>query len=212
MLVAGLAFCAAVLACMAGLTADQVDNEHGQNGIMCDGVSLPDGILFDLHAVVFLVLRRVAELHPLCKGHGVSLTDSVSFMTSMISHQVYVTNFAHSIYSVFTSSAGFFKQYVGIGWRYVYYTFTLLSVMQKVDHRVVLTDSTSSESAGVSLWQQSFPSHTWRLKASLLSRSTSASMACLAINLDIHAGEKPTPEAEMGKGAAVWTKSQWMRR
>lgn len=34
MLVCGTAFCAAVLACMAGLTAEQTGNENGRNGII----------------------------------------------------------------------------------------------------------------------------------------------------------------------------------
>ncbi|KAK7418775.1 hypothetical protein QQX98_003793 [Neonectria punicea] len=98
MLVGGTAFCAAVLATMAGLTADQTDNSLGRNGII---------------AMVFLFQI----------GYSSTWTPlSFSYCAEVLNFTIRAKGMG--IYSMFTSTAGFFNQYViplgleGIGWRF----------------------------------------------------------------------------------------------
>ncbi|GKT97547.1 hypothetical protein Ct61P_15397 [Colletotrichum tofieldiae] len=98
MLTAGTAFCAAVLACMAGLTADQTGNAVGRNGII---------------AMVFLFQM----------GYSSTWTPlSFSYCAEVLNFSIRAKGMA--FYCIFTSSAGFFNQYVipiglaGISWRF----------------------------------------------------------------------------------------------
>ncbi|EFW98607.1 phosphoribosyl diphosphate synthase isoform 4 [Grosmannia clavigera kw1407] len=98
MLVGGTAFCAAVLACMAGLTADQTDNENGRNGII---------------AMVFLFQV----------GYSSTWTPlSFSYCAEVLNFTIRARGMA--FYNIFTSSTGFFNQYVipiglaNIKWRF----------------------------------------------------------------------------------------------
>ncbi|KAH7157379.1 general substrate transporter [Dactylonectria estremocensis] len=98
MLVGGTAFCAAVLATMAGLTADQTDNAIGRNAII---------------AMVFLFQI----------GYSSTWTPlSFSYCAEILNFTIRAKGMG--LYSTFTSTAGFFNQYVipiglkGIGWRF----------------------------------------------------------------------------------------------
>ncbi|KAF2648240.1 general substrate transporter [Lophiostoma macrostomum CBS 122681] len=98
MLVAGSAFCAAVLACMAGLTAAQTGNPAGRSGII---------------AMVFLFQM----------GYSSTWTPlSFSYCAEVLNFTIRAKGMG--FYSVFTSAAGFFNQYLiplglkGIGWRF----------------------------------------------------------------------------------------------
>ncbi|KAH7000945.1 general substrate transporter [Ilyonectria destructans] len=98
MLVCGTSFCAAVLATMAGLTADQTDNALGRNGII---------------AMVFLFQI----------GYSSTWTPlSFSYCAEILNFTIRAKGMG--VYSMFTSTAGFFNQYVipiglaGIGWRF----------------------------------------------------------------------------------------------
>ncbi|CAH0028748.1 unnamed protein product [Clonostachys rhizophaga] len=98
MLVGGTSFCALVLACMAGLTATQTGNEMGRNGII---------------AMVFLFQI----------GYSSTWTPlSFSYCAEVLNFTIRARGMG--FYSVITSSAGFFNQYVipigltGIGWRF----------------------------------------------------------------------------------------------
>ncbi|KAH8897183.1 general substrate transporter [Thozetella sp. PMI_491] len=98
MLVAGTSFCAAVLACMAGLTANQTGNEGGRNGII---------------AMIFLFQF----------GYSSTWTPlSFSYCAEVLNFTIRAKGMG--FYSAITSTAGFFNQYVipigldGIGWRF----------------------------------------------------------------------------------------------
>ncbi|KAM5344119.1 hypothetical protein ACJ41O_012656 [Fusarium nematophilum] len=98
MLVAGTTFCAAVLATTAGLTAQQSGNSDGRNGII---------------AMIFLFQI----------GYSSTWTPlSFSYCAEILNFTIRAKGMA--FYSIFTSSAGFFNQYVipiglaGIGWRF----------------------------------------------------------------------------------------------
>jgi hypothetical protein len=118
-----------------------------------------------------------------------------------------------SIYSVFTSSAGFFNQYVipigldGIGWRYVspslstYFISTESVLTTRLDRFYIVgvcwnvfmatvIGFTYLETKGLTLEQ-------------IDQRFNGVPRDQLGDILDIHAGEKPISEAEMGKRAAV---------
>ncbi|RSL59541.1 hypothetical protein CEP54_007250 [Fusarium duplospermum] len=98
MLVAGSTFCAAVLATMAGLTARETDNSVGRNGIIAMVYLFQIGYSSTWTPLSFSYCAEILNFTIRAKGMG--------------------------IYSVFTSSAGFFNQYViplglsGIGWRF----------------------------------------------------------------------------------------------
>ncbi|KAG4435625.1 hypothetical protein IFR05_008900 [Cadophora sp. M221] len=98
MLVGGTVFCAAVLACMAGLTAQQTDNAAGRNAII---------------AMVFLFQM----------GYSSTWTPlSFSYCAEVLNFTIRAKGMA--FYNIFTSSAGFINQYVipiglaNTGWRF----------------------------------------------------------------------------------------------
>ncbi|KAK0103708.1 hypothetical protein ONS95_005715 [Cadophora gregata] len=98
MLVGGTLFCAAVLACMAGLTAQQTDNPAGRNAII---------------SMVFLFQM----------GYSSTWTPlSFSYCAEVLNFTIRAKGMA--FYNIFTSSAGFINQYVisiglaNIGWRF----------------------------------------------------------------------------------------------
>lgn len=97
MLTGGAVFCMGVLGCMAGLTAEQTGNAAGRNGII---------------AMVFLFQM----------GYSSTWTPlSFSYCAEVLNFTIRAKGMA--FYNIFTSSAGFFNQYViplglaGIGWR-----------------------------------------------------------------------------------------------
>uniref|UniRef100_A0A8H7N8S4 Major facilitator superfamily (MFS) profile domain-containing protein n=1 Tax=Bionectria ochroleuca TaxID=29856 RepID=A0A8H7N8S4_BIOOC len=89
--------CVALVAAIVGTCV--IDRKrNGTKWNNSHGIPVPDRIFLDLDTLVFLLLRRGAQLYHPCKSMG--------------------------FYSVITSSAGFFNQYVipigltGIGWRF----------------------------------------------------------------------------------------------
>ncbi|KIX05162.1 uncharacterized protein Z518_06034 [Rhinocladiella mackenziei CBS 650.93] len=127
MLVAGSVFCAAVLACMAGLTAQQLDTQAGRNGII---------------AMLFLFQM----------GYSSTWTPlSFSYCAEVLNFTLRAKGMA--FYNIFTSSSGFINQYViPVGLANIKWRFYIIGVVWDIFMAIVIV-FTYIETKGLTLEQ-----------------------------------------------------------